>query len=277
VENGGTPHTEDAEQGTTSNVVRLPRDWLGPREDLVPFGSAESDEAPAPPRAEDFWGESSAAVQDAWSGPVEADPEPAPLPGVDPAAAVRPTAAPPTAAGPARGRARRRIASAAAAVAVAAVIAGVVAIEAGTTTSRQPTRPARLASDSARPPSRAVRSNHSRPAQSRAGHEIRHVSARHRGLALGGSVELAAHQVVLAARARANSWKVTAARQRAARTASSEFVSHTASTGTQAATGSADAVASAATSSPPPAASSTESSSPGPSGPGATFGPGHLG
>ena len=53
------------------NVVRLPRDWLGPREDLIPFGSTSE---PGPsvglaPTADDFWGESSAAVQDAVQAP----------------------------------------------------------------------------------------------------------------------------------------------------------------------------------------------------------------
>ena len=96
------PHNERGKQDERSedNVVRLPRDWLGPREDLVPFGkraheeaelreasAAEtdppeklraSDQAIAPdaehqekfPSAADFWGEESAAVQDALQGPT---------------------------------------------------------------------------------------------------------------------------------------------------------------------------------------------------------------
>lgn len=72
----------DSEEGTgegteTSNVFRLPVDWLGPREDLVPVGpradaaAAGADAAAADPplraaAASDFWGEDSAAVQDAW-------------------------------------------------------------------------------------------------------------------------------------------------------------------------------------------------------------------
>ena len=50
------------------NVVRLPRDWLGPREDLIPFGVSADEPSGAvstPPNADDFWGESSASVQDA--------------------------------------------------------------------------------------------------------------------------------------------------------------------------------------------------------------------
>jgi hypothetical protein len=53
------------------NVVRLPRDWLGPREDLIPFGTT-SERGPSGgsvPTADDFWGESSAAVQDAVQRP----------------------------------------------------------------------------------------------------------------------------------------------------------------------------------------------------------------
>jgi hypothetical protein len=64
-------------------VVRLPRDWLGPREELVPIGAAAGGpphpgepvaEAPTawPPTAHDFWGEDSAALHDAMQAPPEA-------------------------------------------------------------------------------------------------------------------------------------------------------------------------------------------------------------
>lgn len=69
----GSSHTGEGETvATDDNVVRLPRDWLGPREHLVPFGSAEpSDVATAEPIGADaFWTESSADVQDAWRGPT---------------------------------------------------------------------------------------------------------------------------------------------------------------------------------------------------------------
>jgi hypothetical protein len=67
-------------------VVRLPVDWLGPREDLIPFGpSADSQvkdegESSPPLRAQDFWGEGSAAIHDALepSAPVASRPLPAP-------------------------------------------------------------------------------------------------------------------------------------------------------------------------------------------------------
>jgi hypothetical protein len=73
------------------NVVRLPLDWLGPREELVPFGpraaaqttgggTVPSDESPPrhdfPPSAEDFWGERSAAIHHALQAPAD---EPAPV------------------------------------------------------------------------------------------------------------------------------------------------------------------------------------------------------
>lgn len=48
---GGTEIPED-------NVVRLPREWLGPPENLVPFGDDEPDDGlGTPPSTHDFWGE----------------------------------------------------------------------------------------------------------------------------------------------------------------------------------------------------------------------------
>jgi hypothetical protein len=47
--------------------VRLPREWVGPPEELVPFGPG-ADKPQSPPdagRQPDFWGEDSAALQDA--------------------------------------------------------------------------------------------------------------------------------------------------------------------------------------------------------------------
>ena len=44
----GSSHTGEGEQTTTdSNVVPLSRDWLGPRDELVPFGPPEPEEPPA--------------------------------------------------------------------------------------------------------------------------------------------------------------------------------------------------------------------------------------
>jgi hypothetical protein len=73
----------DGDERTTENVVRLPRDWLGPREELVPMGSrAHAAESPddastdsLPPTAASFWDEDSGSLQapmqapaDAWQG-----------------------------------------------------------------------------------------------------------------------------------------------------------------------------------------------------------------
>ena len=59
---GGTDDVLD------DNVVRLPRDWLGPRDELIPIGGSANgqSEASVPePTASDFWGEGSAALQTA--------------------------------------------------------------------------------------------------------------------------------------------------------------------------------------------------------------------
>jgi len=72
------PHAADrTNEDRVTNVVRLPVDWLGPREELVPIGpgaeQASADSAyadPAPIRAADFWSEGSAALQDALESPV---------------------------------------------------------------------------------------------------------------------------------------------------------------------------------------------------------------
>jgi hypothetical protein len=52
---------------TEDNVVRLPREWLGPREELVQIGVPDADAAP--PAPEDFWGEGSSDLQSALLGP----------------------------------------------------------------------------------------------------------------------------------------------------------------------------------------------------------------
>jgi hypothetical protein len=62
-------HTETGD-APANKVVRLPRDWLGPRDELVPFGAETPPPvADAPPSAADFWGERSADVHDALQGP----------------------------------------------------------------------------------------------------------------------------------------------------------------------------------------------------------------
>jgi hypothetical protein len=63
-----------------SNVVPFPRDWIGPPEDLIPFGSAADDDLAEdlPPTADDFWGEGSALVQDAVQTNLDAGGSPEP-------------------------------------------------------------------------------------------------------------------------------------------------------------------------------------------------------
>ena len=64
------------QQEGQDNVVQLPRDWLGPREDLVPFGPRAREAEAAPEvadatafAAEDFWGENSESLHTAVRGP----------------------------------------------------------------------------------------------------------------------------------------------------------------------------------------------------------------
>jgi len=73
----GDRQTEDVggDRRNQHNVVRLPRDWLGPREELVPVGPAAGPAAPLgedglPPTAEAFWSEDSAALHDAVRAPT---------------------------------------------------------------------------------------------------------------------------------------------------------------------------------------------------------------
>ncbi len=81
--------TEEGVEGkaTESNVVRLPRDWLGPREELIPFGprareskptalkppppepTAQTEDSPLAPSPSDFWGEHSADMHHVLQGP----------------------------------------------------------------------------------------------------------------------------------------------------------------------------------------------------------------
>ena len=72
----GDRHSEVAGGGTRSdeNVVRFPRDWVGPLDELLPIGplprtAASSPDSPGgavlPPSADAFWGEDSAALHDA--------------------------------------------------------------------------------------------------------------------------------------------------------------------------------------------------------------------
>lgn len=51
------------------NVVRLPRDWLGPRDELIPLGSSANGHSGAQ-TASDFWGEASSSLQSAVEAPA---------------------------------------------------------------------------------------------------------------------------------------------------------------------------------------------------------------
>jgi len=81
------PQTEEGSSDATShNVVRL-GDWIGPHDELVPFGrrapDAQSERPPdaaapatfiapdPPPSADDFWGERSGGLHDALQAPAE--------------------------------------------------------------------------------------------------------------------------------------------------------------------------------------------------------------
>ena len=74
----GDGETEDTGALThEENVIRLPRDWLGPPEELVPIGPAARARAAqreldggTPPTADAFWSEDSAALHDAVQAPA---------------------------------------------------------------------------------------------------------------------------------------------------------------------------------------------------------------
>lgn len=65
--------TGGSESGSNDagNVVRIPRDWYGPREELVPFGPQVSEDPPEPLDANSFWGEGASPVHDAVAPPDE--------------------------------------------------------------------------------------------------------------------------------------------------------------------------------------------------------------
>ncbi len=78
----GDRTTEDVAGGPPDDrkVIRLPREWLGPRDELVPIGPAAGDRSltadppgdaeALPPKPDDFWGEDSAALHDAVQAPA---------------------------------------------------------------------------------------------------------------------------------------------------------------------------------------------------------------
>ncbi len=73
METGG-PRTNETgrDKGAGGKVVRLPRDWLGPRDELVPIDlTGDPERGPAsPPSAEAFWSEHAPALHDAVRAPA---------------------------------------------------------------------------------------------------------------------------------------------------------------------------------------------------------------
>ena len=72
---GPTTEHGGEEPGTTNNVVPFPRDWLGPREELIPFGSSAGygvEQPASAPGAEAFWGGDSGPLQAVVPEPVAA-------------------------------------------------------------------------------------------------------------------------------------------------------------------------------------------------------------
>jgi hypothetical protein len=65
----------DHEAGVETNVYPLPVDWLGPRDQLVPFGR-DADEPLEPPSAQSFWTEDAASLHHALSGADVSDQTP---------------------------------------------------------------------------------------------------------------------------------------------------------------------------------------------------------
>jgi hypothetical protein len=94
------PHSDTGTRkgSPDGNVVPFPRDWLGPREELVPFGGPErigDGEPPdasgpvTPPTAADFWSEEAVAVHDAFQAPASSVDLPVGGPGAEKAAKPR--------------------------------------------------------------------------------------------------------------------------------------------------------------------------------------------
>ena len=72
---GPTTEHGGEEPGTNNNVVPFPRDWLGPREELIPFGSSAGygvEQSAAAPGAEAFWGGDSGPLHAVLPEPVAA-------------------------------------------------------------------------------------------------------------------------------------------------------------------------------------------------------------
>lgn len=62
-------HRDGQDDQREPNVVRLPREWLGPLDELVPIDTSGVDPHDAPPAASAFWTAEAASVHDALQGP----------------------------------------------------------------------------------------------------------------------------------------------------------------------------------------------------------------
>ena len=72
---GPTTEHGGEQPGTNNNVVPFPRDWLGPREELIPFGRSAGygvEQSTAAPGAEAFWGGDSGPLHAVLPEPVAA-------------------------------------------------------------------------------------------------------------------------------------------------------------------------------------------------------------
>lgn len=144
------PQTKEGSKDVPQNVVRL-WDWIGPHDELVPFGRRGQEPEPGPerppeevaptsfaasdtpPSAEDFWGERAGGLHDALEAPAEdRGPSSAGDGGHDPVAAPAPEVQ--------RRGLRYVVVVAAAAIAVAAAIG--VALTIGSFNTSTPVTPA---------------------------------------------------------------------------------------------------------------------------------------
>jgi hypothetical protein len=283
VENDGPNSSRGHDDDATANVVHFPRDWFGPRDELVPFGPGAEEGArddagtptplepvtPPPVRADDFWGEDSASIHNAMQAPVTPDPfaKPEPVAAPDPVAEPEPVAVAgerspsrawrPSVGGlPARRRAVTWVGLGAAAITLVVVTLGSLRpqmIRAGGSGGAVPALTPAVIGDV--PPAIA-----SHPAGSGASHR-----RAGRGTGRVHASRARAHEIAGAASTTTSTQVASASRQTSATTQSSSAASQ----------GSESASSTGASSDS--GGGSARSQPAGPVGAGAPFGPGHLG
>jgi hypothetical protein len=164
----------------TDNVIRLPTEWIGPREELVPIAppgqswvDVSPDEKP-PPSADDFWGEDSADLHHAVGAPVLP-------PSVNRAGGRRVAAGARLSSGDLLRNPRSRIAVATAAVLVVLALIGYSQRSAAVHRSQAPaTEEARLASAPPKPTPRAEEERIARARMLAGGQTVRTRPRSHR-------------------------------------------------------------------------------------------------